>query len=72
MKKTFKLENLGCANCAAKMETKIKTLCGVKAVSISFMSSRLTLDAEDVRFNEVVGEAAKICARIEPGCVLVV
>jgi len=72
MKKTFKLKNLGCANCAAKMEAKIKALPGVNGVIINFMISRLTLDADEMRFNEIVTEAAKICSKIEPDCVLVV
>jgi copper chaperone CopZ len=46
MKKTFKLENLGCANCAAKMEDKIRKLKGVKEVSINFITPKLILEAE--------------------------
>ena len=37
MKKTFKLIDLDCANCAAKMETAIKKLPGVADASVSFM-----------------------------------
>ena len=43
MKKTFKLEELDCANCAAKMEAAIRKLDGVQSVTISFMTQRLTL-----------------------------
>lgn len=71
MKKSFKLEELGCANCAAKMETAIKKLDGVKDAKISFMTQRLTIDAEDEKFETIVDEAAKICKKIEPDCVLV-
>jgi copper chaperone CopZ len=71
MKKTFKLENLGCANCAAKMESKIKKLNGVDSVNVNFMSSRLTLEAEDGRFEDIVSQAAEIVGKIESGCVLV-
>ena len=39
MKKTFKLEDLDCATCAAKMETAIKKLDGVKDATVSFMTS---------------------------------
>ena len=72
MKKSFKLKNLGCANCAAKMETKIKALSGVNGATINFMSSRLTLEADEMHFDEIVVEAAKICSKIEPDCVLMV
>ena len=44
MKKTFKLEDLDCANCAAKMETAINKLEGVQKATVSFMTQKLTLD----------------------------
>lgn len=47
MKRSFKLENLCCANCAAKIETSINKLDGVEA-SISFMTQRLNIEAEDM------------------------
>lgn len=71
MKKSFKLKNLGCANCAAKMERGIKKLEGVESASINFMSSRLSIEAQDERFDEIVKEAASICKKIESDCVLV-
>jgi copper chaperone CopZ len=71
MKKTFVLEDLGCASCAAKMERNIRKLDGVREANISFMTSRLTLDAEDSVFNEVVEKAKAICRKIEPDCRLV-
>lgn len=71
MKKTFKLENLGCANCAAKMESKIRKLDGVESANISFMSSRLTIEGEEADFESLIKEAAYICRKIEPDCKLV-
>ena len=47
MKKTFALEELDCANCAAKIETAIKALPGVKNASVSFMAQKLLLEADD-------------------------
>ena len=47
MKKTFKLIDLDCANCAAKMEAAIKKLDGVNDASVSFMTQKMTIDAED-------------------------
>ena len=43
MKKIFKLENLDCANCAAKMERAIAKIEGVSAVSVNFMGQRLAI-----------------------------
>ena len=68
MKKTFTLEDLDCANCAAKMETAINKLEGVKKATVSFMTQKLTIEAEDDRFDEVVQAAVKCIAKVEPDC----
>ena len=54
MKKKFKLQDLDCANCAAKMEDAIKKLDGVNDASVSFLTQKLTLDADDERFEEIL------------------
>lgn len=71
MKKRFKLVNLDCANCAAKMEAAIKKLDGVNDASVSFMTQKLTLDADDARFEEIVQQAVKVCKKVEPDCTVV-
>ncbi|MDO4974011.1 MAG: cation transporter [Eubacteriales bacterium] len=68
MKKTFKLEDLDCANCAAKMENAIKKLDGVKDATVSFMTQKMTIEADDERFDEVVKAAVKCIAKVEPDC----
>ena len=68
MKKKFKLENLDCANCAAKMEAAIKKLPGVNDASVSFLTQKLTLDADDERFEEILDQAVKLCRKVEPDC----
>lgn len=64
MKKTFKINELDCANCAAKMEEQIRKLDGVNSVNISFMTQRITIDANDSNFDEIVSKANVICKRI--------
>ena len=54
MKKVFKLVDLDCANCAAKMERAIAQLDGVQNVTVSFLAQKLTLEADDARFDEIV------------------
>lgn len=71
MKKRFKLLNLDCANCAAKMEDAIKKLPGVNSATVSFMTQKLTLDADDARFDEILQQAVKICKKVEPDCTIV-
>ena len=68
MKKKFKMENLDCANCAAKMETAIKKIPGVTDASMNFMTQKLTLEAEDARFDAILAEAQKCCDRVDKGC----
>ncbi len=68
MKKKFKLENLDCANCAAKMENAIQKIDGVQAATVSFMSQRLTLEADEECFDRVLAEAVAVCKKIEPDC----
>ena len=68
MKKHFKLQDLDCANCAAKMEAAIAKLDGVNAVSVSFLSQKLTLDADDERFDTILAQAVKLCRKVEPDC----
>lgn len=71
MKKRFKLMDLDCANCAAKMEDAIKRIEGVNSCTVSFMTQKLTLDAEDARFDAILQEAIKVCKRIEPDCTVI-
>lgn len=43
MRKTFELEDLDCANCAAKMENAVRGIEGVTFVSVSFMTQKMIL-----------------------------
>ena len=63
IKRVYALKNLGCANCAAKMEYKIKELPGVEYASVSFVTKQLRLSAKN---HEVLLPAIReICASIE-------
>lgn len=70
MKKKFKLTDLDCANCAAKMEDAIKKLDGVNDASVSFMMQKMTLDADDARFDEIMKEVVEVCKKVEPDCII--
>lgn len=71
MKKKFKLEDLCCANCAAKMEDGIQKLPGVKSANINFMMQKLTVEADDDQFDAVMENVVKLCKKIEPDCTIV-
>ena len=68
MKKIYKLEDLDCANCAAKMERAVQKIDGVNSANVSFMTQRMTIDADDNRFDEIMNEVVKVCRKIEPDC----
>lgn len=68
MKKKFKLEDLDCANCAAKMEETIKKIPGVNDANVSFMTQKMTVDAEDDKFDDIMKEVVSVCAKVEPDC----
>ena len=68
MKKSFKLSELDCANCAAKMERAIQKIEGVTFVNISFMAQKLTIEADDSIFDEIVEKADKACRKVDPEC----
>lgn len=72
MKKKFKLQDLDCANCAAKMEESIKKINGVNDANVSFMTQKMTIDAEDEKFDEIMQEVIKVCAKVEPDCKILV
>lgn len=71
MKKVFKLQDLDCANCAAKMEDAILKIDGVESASVNFMTSKMTVKADDERFESIMDEIQKVCKRVEPDCVIV-
>ena len=70
MKKSYKLENLDCANCAAKMENAIAKLEGVKSATVSFMTQKLTLETEGDDQSEMMKQVVKLCKKVEPDCII--
>lgn len=72
MKKTYMLEDLDCANCAAKMEEAVKKIDGVKSASVNFLAQKMTLEADDEAFDEILKKAIKTIKRVEPDCRVIV
>ncbi|MCI5928555.1 MAG: cation transporter [Pseudoflavonifractor capillosus] len=71
MKKRYKMIDLDCANCAAKMEDAIRKIDGVNEVSVSFLSQKLTIDADESRLDDIMAQVVKVCKRVEPDCTIV-
>ena len=70
MKKKYNLTDLDCANCAAKMEDAIKKIDGVNNATVSFMAQKLTIDADDSRFDSIMKEVVNVCRKVEPDWVI--
>ncbi len=68
MKKVFELEDLDCANCAAKMEEAIKKIDGVHDANVSFMTQKMTIEADDAEFDAIMKKVVKTCRKVEPDC----
>ena len=70
MKKVIAMQDLDCANCAAKMEQAIKKIDGVVSVSINFMAQKMTLEVADGSFEDVIAKIKSTIKKIEPDCKL--
>lgn len=68
MKKIYRLKDLDCANCAAKMERAIAKLDGVSSAEVSFMAQRMTLELDENRAAEILEQVKACVARVEPDC----
>ena len=68
MKKRYNLVDLDCANCAAKMEEAIKKIDGVNTATVSFLTQKMTVDADDARFEEIMDEVVAVGKKVEPDC----
>lgn len=69
MRKTFKLEDLDCAHCAAKMEEAIKKLPQVNHANVNFLSQKMVIEAaEETDWNALMKEIVRLCRKVEPDC----
>ncbi len=71
MRKSFRLDEIDCANCARKLQDALGRLDGVDEVSVNFMTQKLTLCAADGRFDEMLDRVVARTAEIEPDCEIV-
>ena len=66
MKKSYKVTGIDCPNCAAKLEDKLKKIEGVEKLSLNFMTQRMTLEADEASFSEVLEKVVKLQKEHEP------
>lgn len=67
--RTYIVENLDCANCAAKMERKIQSLPGVESASLTFATKQLKVAAKNQE--ALLPQIKEACTFIEPDVVIV-
>ena len=72
MKKAFKLDEIDCANCARELQEGLTRLEGVTTVSVNFMTQKLTLEAADVEFDDVLQRVIDYTEEAEPDCEILV
>lgn len=70
MRKTFQLCNLDCAVCADKLERAIGKLPGVQTANINFVTQKLTLEADEDAFDDLMVRVQRTVNRAVKGCVL--
>lgn len=62
----YKLDGLDCANCAARLEDKVKKVDGVEDASVSFFSCKMTLEIDEKRQEEILEKIKKVVKKEEP------
>ena len=72
MKKSIRLEDLDCANCAAKLENAVAAIDGVQRVTVSFMAQKMILEAPDDKFDDVLKQVVKTAKKVVPEATVVV
>ena len=70
MKKTYAIE-VDCANCANLIEDAARKTEGVANATVNFMTQKLTLEAADAEFDEVLNRVVEFTADAEPDCEII-
>ncbi len=70
MKKTYRMRNVDCANCAAKMERSIGKIPGVKSAEVSFMAQRLTMEVDPEQLESILPQVKQCVAKVDPHAVV--
>jgi len=65
MIKKYNMENVDCANCAAKMEEGIKKLAGVNDARVNFLTQKLVLDTDREDIDVLMKDILKVCQKID-------
>lgn len=67
---TLSLDGLGCANCAAKIETRSKEIEGVKDLVLDFSRSKIYFEHEGENSDDIIEKIKEIVHHLEPDVVI--
>lgn len=66
MKKTYILEDLDCAHCAAQIEEAVGKLDGVTKSTVTFLTQKLVVEVEEKNAENVTKMIKKTVKKLEP------
>ncbi len=66
MKKTFKIQDLDCAHCAAKFEEALKKIDGVENAAVNFITQKVIVEADESLMDNIFKQAKKELKKVEP------
>ena len=72
MKKTFKIEDLDCPNCAAKLEKAISEIEGVQKASVSFIAGKMIVEADEGDFADIIAKIPAVAKKTIPDCAVII
>ena len=70
MKKKYKIENLDCGHCAAKLEEALGKIEGVRSAKVNFLTQKVTLDIEESNEERICNEVVKVVSKVIPNAKL--
>ncbi|MDR0425784.1 MAG: heavy-metal-associated domain-containing protein [Clostridiales bacterium] len=67
MKTIFRVKNLDCADCAAKMQTAVSKMPGVQGCSVNFLTQKMTVETDEALSDASVKDMQKTMRKVESG-----
>ncbi|SEW34351.1 cation transporter [[Clostridium] fimetarium] len=66
MKKNYKLEDLDCPNCTAKIENDVVKIAGVESAAVNLLSQKMVIECDESKVAEITKAIKKIVKKYEP------
>ena len=71
MKKTFKVQDIDCAHCAAKFEEALNKIDGVEKATVNFITQKVIVEADESLMDGIIKQAEKELKKVEPDAELI-